>query len=341
MDDFNNYYAILGVNIEASAEDIRKAYIDKCFILHPDRLEGAPETAKKRAEEELKRVNEAREVLKDPHKRKAYDAKLKAHDVKLEAQKNKPKPVVDPPNIQFKDVQPGETRSASFVIRNAGGPYSRISVPNPDTWVRLVEWHSISTSDELPLQVSIEVYGPDEGKKFSEIITVKLDDEEVSLTVSLSTKKKPKHVVGKLFGKKLKPPFTLIDHDWHDIEYKYLTDWVKNRRGNLDAGEELVGKIFRYRRGNKSGIYQIQLKDDQERGAYHELRKLVPPFTLSDNEWHDINHKYLTDWVKERKDRIKAGEKLVGRYFEYQRDRLSGNYQIRLKQNQKKGTYRG
>jgi len=198
MDSFIDYYGILGVSNRATAEEIKRAYRDKCFILHPDRFPAGPETAKKRAEEELKLVNKAYEVLKDARKRKDYDAQWTAL-------KDKPKPVVQPKNIQFRNVKPGERRTASFIVHNAGGPYQTISIPNPSTWVRLVDWHSISASDELPLKVSIEAEAPRKGGKFSEIITVKLDDEKAHVAVSLSTKRKPSSIVREIEEQISKP----------------------------------------------------------------------------------------------------------------------------------------
>jgi len=341
MDASKNYYTILGVNTEARAEDIKRAYRDKCFILHPDRLGGAPETAKKSAEEELVKVNEAYAILHDLRKRKEYDKKLKAREDKIAAQKNKPKPIVNPTIIKFKDMRPGETRSDSFVINNSGGQYSRIWFSNPDTWVRVTEWHSMSTVDELPLQVNIEVAGQDKSKKYSEVIKVKLDDEEADVSISLTMQKNHINIAEKLFKKKLNPPFTLKDHEWHYIEYKHLTDWMKNRIDEVNAGEELVGKTFAYRRGNGKLIFCIRLKDGLEQGLYTKVKKLVPPATLSDHDWHDVDYRYLTKWVKNRKNRIEKGEKLVGKYFAYRVDKLSGNYQFKLRHNHKKATYGG
>lgn len=195
MDDFNDYYEILGISRDATDKDIKKAYIDKCFILHPDRLQGAPESAKKRAEQELVIVNKAYEVLKDTSKRHAYDKEWVVHE-------NKPNPVVEPLKIEFKNVRPGEIRSASFVIRNTGGPYSNISIPNPETWVRLTKWQSLSTTDELPLQVSVEVEGASTGNKFNETIKIKLDNEEAQLPVMMRIRKESRNPLGRIFKEK-------------------------------------------------------------------------------------------------------------------------------------------
>jgi curved DNA-binding protein len=59
-----DYYSILGVNKNASQEEIRKAYKKQCMKHHPDR--GG-------SEEQIKKVNEAYNTLKDPRSRAEYD----------------------------------------------------------------------------------------------------------------------------------------------------------------------------------------------------------------------------------------------------------------------------
>lgn len=63
-----NYYDILGVNKNASDEDIKKAYRQKAKKYHPDLNPGDASAAEK-----LKEVNEAYEVLSDKQKRSNYD----------------------------------------------------------------------------------------------------------------------------------------------------------------------------------------------------------------------------------------------------------------------------
>jgi curved DNA-binding protein len=66
--DFIDYYKILGVDKNASEEEIKKAYRKLARQHHPDLNPNDKEAHKK-----FQQINEANEVLSDPEKRKKYD----------------------------------------------------------------------------------------------------------------------------------------------------------------------------------------------------------------------------------------------------------------------------
>ena len=68
MAEKRDYYEVLGVEKNASAEDIKKAYRKKAIQYHPDKNPGDKE-----AEEKFKEAAEAYEVLSNPEKRQRYD----------------------------------------------------------------------------------------------------------------------------------------------------------------------------------------------------------------------------------------------------------------------------
>jgi len=66
--EYKDYYKVMGVARDASADDIKRAYRKLARKYHPD------VSKEKDAEERFKEIGEAYEVLRDPEKRAAYDA---------------------------------------------------------------------------------------------------------------------------------------------------------------------------------------------------------------------------------------------------------------------------
>ena len=64
-----NYYEILGVEPEASIEDIRKAYKKRAMEWHPDRPTGS--------EQKFKKLVRAHAILSNEDSKKAYDRRKK------------------------------------------------------------------------------------------------------------------------------------------------------------------------------------------------------------------------------------------------------------------------
>ena len=71
MADKKNYYDVLGVNKNASADEIKSAYRKLAKQYHPDFHPGDAAAAEK-----FKEINEANEVLSDEQKRRQYDYEL-------------------------------------------------------------------------------------------------------------------------------------------------------------------------------------------------------------------------------------------------------------------------
>ncbi len=68
MSQQRDYYEVLGVDRNTASDDIRKAYLKLAHKYHPDKTGGD-----KAAEDKLKEINEAYDVLKNKDKRAKYD----------------------------------------------------------------------------------------------------------------------------------------------------------------------------------------------------------------------------------------------------------------------------
>lgn len=248
--NWKDYYAILNVPSDTDFEKIEKVYKALAFVYHSD---SNPNLA---ASEKMKDLNEAYEVLKDAGRRINYNVAWLQRRQKQPNQTNAthssdlPKPILDPSFIKIKNANLGQVQKAYFTVMNVGGVYSKINIDNPNSWVKVTNWSSLTASDELPLKVCIECQGKDWSSVYSENIRVKLDSVEASIRVELRTL------------------LLIRDHIWHDLDFEDLKGWVKKR--GLSPGEELAGKTFRYR-CISANIYQFRLRYSYQKAIYNPL----------------------------------------------------------------------
>ncbi|MFM7841692.1 MAG: DnaJ domain-containing protein, partial [Nitrospira sp.] len=74
-----DFYDTLGVAYDVSDEEIKKAYRKLVFQYHPDRNPGSAT-----AEEKIREINEAYEIVGDPEKRRSYDRLRFGDEVRAE-----------------------------------------------------------------------------------------------------------------------------------------------------------------------------------------------------------------------------------------------------------------
>jgi curved DNA-binding protein len=111
--DYKDYYATLGVEKNASADEIQKAYRKQARKFHPDVNNSAG------AEDRFKDITEAYEVLKDAEKRATYDQYGSAW--KQGGRPGQPPPGWGQGGVQFDFGQGGASGFSSFFDMLFGG----------------------------------------------------------------------------------------------------------------------------------------------------------------------------------------------------------------------------
>jgi curved DNA-binding protein len=136
MQQVRNYYAILGVSREATAEEIKKSFRKLARQYHPDVNPGD-----QTAEEKFKSLNEAYDILSDETKRADYD-RLQFGKSKRRPFRTQPRPSrnggrnsssYDRDNEfrRFQDFNPGNTRRTTVVnpSRSSRDVEAKLNIP--------------------------------------------------------------------------------------------------------------------------------------------------------------------------------------------------------------------
>jgi curved DNA-binding protein CbpA len=112
LEDYD-YYALLGVTPDASADDIKAGFRDFARRFHPDRYAGDPARASK-ATRVYRRGTEAYRVLSNLEQRRLYDEQLRRGELRLrsDAPRRSLRPSVGPGRVESQSP-----RARPFLLR--------------------------------------------------------------------------------------------------------------------------------------------------------------------------------------------------------------------------------
>ncbi len=164
MDTPENYYAVLGVPLDADSDTLKRAYRQLARRYHPD-LAG-PEGAV-----EMKRINRAYAVLSDPEKRQQYDT-ITGGVIDLRQGPGRPRPrpqrFEDAEDLEFSGLNIFSTRGplrAGTVIHSTLGVVSALSSTRTVQGLRIAAgsldgqgmlWHIANGKAENPVKVAAD-----------------------------------------------------------------------------------------------------------------------------------------------------------------------------------------
>jgi hypothetical protein len=90
------HYDVLGISQKATPHEVRRAYLDRARLFHPDRTHGATPGDAEAAARRMQDVNEAWRVLRDPSSRAAYDRALSGARLPPSRPPRPPRPTAAP-----------------------------------------------------------------------------------------------------------------------------------------------------------------------------------------------------------------------------------------------------
>ncbi len=190
-------YETLGVDHEASQDFIHQTFRKLVKIYHPDPVGNARDRAA--AEEKLKKITEAYDVLKDAGRRSEYDQWLLQ-------KRQPPKPRVTPGDLDFGTLNRDESRTIRLTVQNDGGPVMgeiNFSMARDPSCFRL----GVHPSNGFPIVVDVAFDGSaaGDGSDFLDSLTITLDG--VAAEVRLRARVRPAPATSSSA-----PPFSATSH---------------------------------------------------------------------------------------------------------------------------------
>lgn len=143
-----DYYVILKVSRDATADDVRRAHRKQVLRFHPDRST-EPDT------EKFREVQEAYETLGNAGKRSAYDRELASHEDRI-------RPMAEPVHRgpiplweDFRTVMPGLEEILDHIRRDFFGPIRKLETLKDLNVEFILDPEEAACGVRMPLEVPI------------------------------------------------------------------------------------------------------------------------------------------------------------------------------------------
>lgn len=184
---WEDYYKILQIDPSADPETIDTVYKGLMKRYHPD------PNIDKDTTEESKKINVAYSILKNPDKRRKYDAAYRLRQNQAQDQSSeepKPQLVFNPSEITVTKAEPNKPVQAKTIVKNLGGSSSNISIEPliSHDWIELAEIRSVNGDNDFPWEIVLSLTGVDWETTYQGHFGFVCDQEQFTLLFSMPIK---------------------------------------------------------------------------------------------------------------------------------------------------------
>lgn len=312
----DNFYSLLGLeneSINATPDDVRKAYKKQALLYHPDKIETESQEEMEEANKNWLRFKEAYETLTDPERKAKYDSTIDFDD-KIPSQKEISKIKED--YDFFRIFGPAFIKNSIWSVNK---PVPKIGDMNTDIkkvkrfynfWYSFKSWRDFSVEGEHNLDDAEGRYEKrqmlKENKKLKSEMILK-EKARITNLVSLAYENDPRI---KLEEKKV------------EDEKKLRAEQVQKKK--KEAEEESKRLMIEYEENKKKELVE---KERRKNELYNNLFKTIKELEINitnDDEFHiQINANYdslclITDEINKKttkEEKIKAFFEIGSKYF--------------------------
>ena len=204
------YYDALKIAETASQKEIEQAYKKLAHQFHPDKIpDESLVELRQIAESRFKEINEAYAVLKDPSKRKRYDAGMARYKAHVEAGKkfwkDKFRPIleINQSEFQYPNRKKEETIVESIILSNVGGGNLQGTIESDADWLAVSQDKIEEKLHRQRIYFTVKPAKLAYGEKRAGALIIKSNDRNRKISVFVSVE--VPEVAFERFQKKITP----------------------------------------------------------------------------------------------------------------------------------------